>query len=100
MNNLIKKETFWIYPEVQYPTNMSFTDRTEKTGEGNCHEEKRITFSELKIIFYCLSLEEPESTAQVINLCFLPHIQWLKLSLNQCLKLSPNKTKYGSLCII
>lgn len=23
MDNLIKKETFWIYPEVQYPTNRS-----------------------------------------------------------------------------
>ena len=47
MGNLIKKkETFWIYPEVQYPTNMSFTKTEQrKQRRANCHEEKMITFS-------------------------------------------------------
>lgn len=41
MDNLIKKETFWIYPEVQYPTNRSSakTDR-ENRGEEIVMKQK------------------------------------------------------------
>lgn len=46
MDNLIKKETFWIYPEVQYPTNRSSAKtKQRKQRRGNCHETKRISFS-------------------------------------------------------
>ena len=46
MDNLIKKEIFWSYPEVQYPTNMSFTKTEQrKQRRGNCHEEKKVSFS-------------------------------------------------------